>query len=67
MITDWEESGEDFDESEMDILGKINLRVNHTKHLYSEWYTGAAIYYRPDNLSSEYKDVYGGINVNYVF
>lgn len=67
MITDWEESGEDFDESEMDVLGKINLRVNHTKHLYSEWYTGAAIYYRPDNLSSEYKDVYGGINVNYVF
>ncbi|MCQ2061358.1 MAG: hypothetical protein MJY47_07215 [Fibrobacter sp.] len=67
MITDWEESGKDFDESEMDILGKINLRVNHTKHLYSEWYTGAAIYYRPDNLSCEYKDVYGGINVNYVF
>ena len=51
----------------MDVLGNINLRVNHTKRLSSEWYTGAAYYHRPDNLSDEYKDIYAGIRVNYVF
>ena len=58
---------EDFDEEETDVLGKINLRVNHNKHFYSDWYVGSAIYYRPDYLSNEYKDIYGGINLNYVF
>ena len=72
LTTDWQEETIDeevytVEESEMDVLGNINLRVNHTKHLYSEWYTGAAMYYRPDNLSDEYKDIYGGVRVNYVF
>ena len=67
MLTEWTESGEDLDESEMDVLGKLNLRVNHNRHFYSDWYTGAAIYYRPDYLSNEYKDIYCGINLNYVF
>ena len=67
MLTEWTESGEDYDESESDILGKINLRVNHNKHFYSDWFTGAAVYYRPDYLSNEYKDIYYGININYVF
>ncbi|MBR2210598.1 MAG: right-handed parallel beta-helix repeat-containing protein [Fibrobacter sp.] len=67
MLTEWTEYDEDFDEEETDVLGKINLRVNHNKHFYSDWYVGSAIYYRPDYLSNEYKDIYGGINLNYVF
>ena len=67
MLSEWTESDEDFDEEEMDVLGKLNLRFNHSKHLYSDWYVGSAIYYRPDYLSNEYKDIYGGINLNYVF
>ncbi len=67
MLTEWNEYDEDFDEEEMDVLGKINLRFNHNKHFYSDWYVGSAIYYRPDYLSNEYKDIYGGINLNYVF
>ncbi len=67
MATDWEEDGESFDESETDILGSVNLRVNHTNHLFSEWNFGAAFYERPDDLSSEYHDIFGGVNVNYVF
>ncbi len=51
----------------MDVLGSVNLRVNHSKHLSTDWYTGTAFYYRPDNLSDEYKDLYGGVRVNYVF
>ena len=67
MLTEWTESDKDFDESETDVLGKINLRINHSKHFYSDWYTGAAFFYRPDYLANEYKDIYGGINLNYVF
>ena len=67
LNTDWEENGKSEDETEMDVLGNINLRVNHTKRLSSEWYTGAAYYHRPDNLSDEYKDIYGGVRVNYLF
>ena len=67
MTTDWEEEDDSFDETETDVLGSTSLRVNHTQHLSTEWYTGAAFYYRPDNLSDEYKDIYGGVRVNYVF
>ena len=67
MLTEWKESDKDFDESEMDVLGKLNLRFNHTKHFYTDWYAGMAFYYRPDYLANEYKDIYGGINLNYVF
>ena len=67
MKTDWEEDGENIDETETDVLGSASLRVNHTKRLSTEWYTGAALYYRPDNISDEYKDIYGGVRVNYVF
>ena len=67
MLTEWTESEENFDEEEMDVLGKLNVRVNHNKHFYSDWYVGSAIYYRPDYLTNEYKDIYGGINLNYVF
>jgi len=67
MTTDWESGDEEFNESETDVLSALNLRINHTKHFYSEWYTGTAFYYHPDDLASQYKDIYAGINLNYVF
>lgn len=67
LTTNWEENGVSEDETEMDVLGNLNLRVNHTKRLSTDWYTGSALYYRPDNLSDEYKDIYGGVRVNYLF
>ena len=67
MTTSWEEHSEDFDESETDLLGDVSLRVNHTKHFYSVWSLGAASYMRPDDLSSEYRDFFGGVQLNYVF
>ncbi len=67
LSTSWENGSDDVEESETDVLGGVNLRINHTKRLSSEWYTGAAMYYRPDNLSDEYKDIYGGVRLNYVF
>ena len=67
MTIDWEEDGISENETETDVLGNVNLRVNHTKRLSTDWYTGTALYYRPDNLSDEYKDIYAGIRVNYVF
>jgi hypothetical protein len=67
MSTTWEEGEEDFDESESDILGSASLRVNHTKHFYSVWNVGASFYNRPDDLSSEYRDIFGGIQLNYIF
>ena len=67
LTIDWEEDGFSEDETETDVLGNVNLRVNHTKRLSTDWYTGTALYYRPDNLSDEYKDIYAGIRVNYVF
>lgn len=67
LNTSWSDGDEDIDETEMDVLFGLNLKVHHTKHLSSEWNTGAAMYYRPDNLSDEYKDIYFGVNVNYVF
>lgn len=67
LTVDWEEEDVSMDESETDILGSTNLRVNHTKRLYSEWYVGSALYFRPDNESSEYTDIFGGVRVNYQF
>ncbi len=67
MTTDWEEEDESYDETETDILGGVNLRVNHNKRFYTEWYTGTAIYFRPDNLSNEYNDIYLGVNAHFVF
>ena len=67
QTTEWEENDKSLSEDETDILGNLNLRLNHTKHLSTEWYGGSALYFRPDNLSDEYKDIYGGIRVNYVF
>ena len=67
LTASWEEEDDDVEEKETDILGNISLTVNHTKRLSSEWYAGAGLYYRPDNLSNEYKDIYGGIRVNYQF
>jgi len=67
LTTSWEADGLDLDETEMDVLGNINLKVNHTKHWNSEWFAGTAMYYRPDNHMDEYKDIYGGVRVNYVF
>ena len=67
LVTSWEEESEDVEERETDIIGNINLRVNHTKKLYTEWFTGAGLYYRPDNRSDEYKDIYGGVRVYYSF
>lgn len=67
MTTDWEEEDESYDETETDILGGMNLRVNHNKRFYTEWYTGTAIYFRPDNLSNEYNDIYLGVNAHFVF
>ena len=67
MNTDWEEEGENFDETEIDVLSNANLRVNHNKKFYTEWFVGNALYYRPDNQSNEYNDFYVGVNAHYVF
>ena len=67
MLSEWKDEGRNIDETEMDILGNIGLTINHSKHFSSEWYTGAVMYYRPDNLSDKYKDIYGGVRVSYVF
>lgn len=67
MSTEWEEEDESFNETEVDVVTNVNFRVNHTSHLYSEWFAGTGLYFRPDNLSDEYKDIYFGVNVNYVF
>ena len=67
MSTDWEEDGESFDETETDITASANLRVNHNKKFYTEWYAGTGLFFRPDNLSNEYKDIYVGVNAFYVF
>ena len=67
MNTDWEEDGESFDETEVDVLSNANLRVNHNKKFYTEWFIGNALYLRPDNPSNEYNDFYVGVNAHYVF
>ena len=67
MSTDWEEEGEDFSETETDFVGSANFRVNHTKKFYTEWMAGTALYFRPENLSNEYTDIYFGVNAHYVF
>jgi len=67
MNTEWEEDDKDLSETETDILGGANFRINHTKHFYSEWFAGTALYFRPDNLSNEYTDIYFGVNAHYVF
>lgn len=67
MTTSWEEEDESYDETETDITANVNLRVNHNKRFYTEWYTGTAIYLRPDNLSNEYNDIYFGVNAHFVF
>lgn len=67
LSTSWDEGENEESESEMDLIANLNLRVNHTKAFYSEWYTGAGLYYRPDNRSNEYKDIFGGVRLNYVF
>ncbi len=67
LTSSWKQDGKDENETETDILGGVKVRVNHTKHLNSEWNVGAAMYYRPENLSNEYKDIFGGVRVNYAF
>ena len=57
LTASWEEEDEDAEEKETDILGNVSLTVNHTKRLSSEWYAGTGLYFRPDNLSNEYKDL----------
>lgn len=66
-ITTWSEQSEDMKEKDLDLLGNILFHVNHSSHLYSEYFIGAGFYHRPENLSNEYKDFYGGINLNYTF
>ena len=67
MTTDWEEEGKDYSETETDIVANANFRVNHTKKFYTEWIAGTALYFRPENLSNEYTDIYFGVNAHYVF
>jgi len=67
MATTWEEGNKDANEKETDFIGNTSLRINHSKHFYSEWVFGAGIFYRPDYLSNEYKDIYGGLNLSYTF
>lgn len=67
MATTWEENKKEANERETDFIGSTSLRINHSKHFYSEWMLGAGVFYRPDDLSNEYKDIYGGINLNYTF
>ena len=45
----------------------MNVRVNHNKKFYTEWFVGSAVYFRPDNKSNEYSDIYMGVNAHYVF
>ena len=67
MNTGWKEAGEDVKETEMDILSNVNVRMNHNKKFYTEWFVGSAVYFRPDNKSNEYSDIYMGVNAHYVF
>lgn len=67
MTTEWVNFNKNFDETEMDLLGDVDFRVNHTKHFYSDWNAGFANYIRPDQKSCEYKDIYAGVNLNYTF
>lgn len=67
MATTWEENKKEANERETDFIGSASLRINHSEHFYSEWIVGTGIFYRPDNLSNEYKDVYGGLNLSYTF
>ena len=67
MDTGWKEDGIDISETEMDIISNLNVRINHTKKFYTEWFVGVAAYARPDNKSSEYSDLYMGVNAHYVF
>lgn len=67
LTASWEEDEKEVEDNETDVLGSVNLTVNHSQRLSSEWYVGTGLYYRPDNRSNEYKDVYGGIRVNYQF
>lgn len=66
-ITTWNEQGIDYKEKELDLLGETHLRINHSKQFYSEYFFVAGFHYRPENLSNEYKDISGGINLNYTF
>ena len=67
MGTEWKDEDGSIDETETDVLGSVQLRVNHNKTFYTEWYVGTALYFRPDNLSNDYKDIYSGVNANFVF
>lgn len=67
LMTTWNEQGKDFKEKELDIVGDIRFRINHSKHFYSEYIVGAGLHNRPDNLSNEYKEAFGGINLSYTF
>lgn len=67
LMTTWNEQGKDHKEKELDVIGDMRFRVNHSEHFYSEYIVGAGIYYRPSDLSNEYKDIFGGINLNYTF
>ena len=67
MSTEWDEDGKSYEETETDILGSANLRVNHNKKFYTEWYLGTGLFFRPENLSNEYNDFYVGVNAHYVF
>lgn len=67
METTWNDNGTDQSETETDYIGAINLRVNHTKHFYSEWGGGISVYSRPDDLSSEYTDIFCGASASYIF
>ena len=67
MDTGWKEDGVEISETEMDIISNVNVCINHTKKFYTEWFVGIADYSRPDNKSSEYSDIYMGVNAYYVF
>lgn len=67
MTSTWDENEESVDATEMDIETGVNFRVNHTKKFSSEWNVGFTYDARPDNLSNEYKDIFGGVRLNYVF
>lgn len=67
LTTNWKQNGKKEGEDEIDVIGNANLHINHTKRLNSEWYLGVLMNYRPDNLFNEYKDIFGGVRVNYAF
>lgn len=61
------EMGKKITTDESDYEGAMTLKFFHTDNFTTEWTVGTFLNYRPDLRSDEYKDLYGIVNLNYVF